>query len=504
MEARVPPYDMESEIALLGSILSANDVIPVIRGEIEPESFYLEIHRIIYRAMLEVYDAHKPVDYVTLGEHLQKNGGYEKVGGISSLTRLSDNVATVTNVAHYAAIVKEKHCARLMIYAAQEIVARGFGDYGEIDDYFSNCTTAITSAAGTLVRGDGPRQIDDDLKQLVSDLEKCEEPKGIVKTGVSVIDSTTGGLMPGLLYVVGARPAMGKSAFALNIAINAAIAGYKVLFVTLEDVRKYVVARLMSRFADIDFQNIMLRKKMGIEEWGRIIKAYTKLSGKKPIWIEDVAGLTSNAIVQRAVQLKATEGLDLVVIDHLGEVADKADTEKAKLEGAARNFRDAAKTQDIPYLLLHQLNRYVEHRPDKMPGMVDLNQAGQLEAIARCIWFIMRPGYYEPDDDDRFDMQMLVAKATHGKTGLIRLWQDWSRMYFRSWDVSRDGLFPGDNTEEEAREAIIEFTGLQEEEFELQSILAEFEHNMELAARNLQFEKAIEYREKIRELKKGK
>ena len=451
MEGRVPPYDMPSELALLGSIILSNDVVPVIRGELEPESFYLEIHRIIYRAMLAVYDSQRPVDHITLTEYLKKNDDLEKVGGILMIAALTDNVATLTNIQHYCDIVKEKHCVRTMIYAAQEIVARGFGDYGEADDYFSNCTSAITAAANTLVRGDGPKQIDNDLKQLVADLEKCEEPKGIVKTGVPAIDLSTGGLMPGLLYVVGARPAMGKSAFALNIAINAALAGYKVLFVTLEDVRKYVVARLISRFADIDFQDIMLRKKMGSEEWSRIIKAYTNLYGNKPIWIEDVAGLTSHSIVQRATQLKSTEGLDLVVVDHLGEISDKANSEKEKLEGGARNFRDAAKTQDIPYLVLHQLNRYVEHRTEKMPGMSDLNQAGQLEAIARCIWFLLRPGYYEPGDDDRFDMQMLVAKANHGKTGLIRLWQDWSRMYFRGWDVSIDGLFPGDNTEEEAR-----------------------------------------------------
>lgn len=452
-EGRVPPFDGEAELSILGSVMFSEARAREILGMLEPEHFYNEANRRIFSSMVALVKVYSPIDHVTLAEQLKRAGDLEKIGGAISLSRLTDNVATVANVEYHAKIVKQKYAIRQMIYAANEVVARGFSDSEDAETYLNDSRALITEAAGSFISGVGPQHIDDDLMQLIRDLETGEEPKGIIKSGLLGFDRATGGFWPALLYVIASRPSMGKSAFALNVAMNAALSGKKVLYVTLEDVRKYIAARLLARFADVDLRDITLHRKLDADAWTRIIQAANKIAGKKPIWVEDVAGLTSKAIVQRAATLQQTKGLDFVVVDHLGEVADKGEIRRHVLEDACKTFRDGAKEQDVPYLVLHQLNRGVEHRADKTPTMSDLNECGQIEAIARWIGFLMRPGYYESDGAGRHDTQLICAKATHGKTGMIRLWSELSRMYFRTWEANRDGLFPGDSSEEEARQS---------------------------------------------------
>jgi replicative DNA helicase len=293
-----------------------------------------------------------------------------------------------------------------------------------------------------LAAGAGPQRIDEDLKQIYLEVSEGKEIEGLVPTGIDIVDEITGGLQPGLLTVLGGRPSMGKSAFALNVAMNAALADKKVLYITLEDVRSFTVRRLLARFADIDLQELALNRLGGdrARKCASMIEAVRKLANK-PIWIEDGAGLTSVAIRQIAAAHKNLHGLDLVIVDHLGEVADQGESLTAITEAAAKSARDMAKELDIPALLLVQLNRNLENRPDKRPNMADLRQSGAIEQVARAVWFLYRPGYYKAGCEEAPQCNLIVGKATHGKTGMLNLWCNLSRMYFRGWDTMQDGPF---------------------------------------------------------------
>lgn len=447
---RTPPYSMEAEQAVLGSILLNNSLLSIVMQKLKPENFYVESLRRLYQAMISVADYGSPIDAVTVGTHLQSKGELDKVGGPSIFDGLTKNISTIANIEHYTDIVRSLSAVRTVIYASMKITAEGFSGVpvDNVTKYIADARKEITLAAAEMITGNGPQTVDTTLQEIYYDLEQGTEPKGLVKTGIGNIDRVIGGLWPGILHVVAARPAMGKSAFVLNIASNVVQSGKKVLYFTLEDVRKFVVMRMVARYADIDLNDIVLRKVKSPEAWKRFVEAASIISGNKPFWIEDTGGLTSSSIHQIAASHKMVHGLDLIIVDHLGEVADEVtENETVMISKAARNFRDIAKELNIPVLLAHQLNRRVESREDKRPTLSDLRQSGAIEAVARYVWFLFRPGYYEPDGDEDRSMQLIVAKATHGKTGMLRMWCDLSRMYIREWDQFNDGNFFGDKEE---------------------------------------------------------
>lgn len=442
-EGRVPPYSMEAETACIGSILLNNDVLSKVAAALRTEDFYVDAHRRIYEAISELASSNKPIDIVTLGERLKEKGDLEKIGGAIALNNLTDAVAATANVEHYAGIVRDSAAVRKMIYSAQEVAAKGFSaamqDPGK---YLSESRVAVTEAASALTGTGLPRQVDGDLSQVIRDLEEAEQPKGLVKTGVEPIDQLTGGLFPGLLYVLGGRPSMGKSALGLNIATNVTRNDKKVLYMTPEDTRYFVILRQLARFADVDLTDLVLRN-IKPDDWPRIVEGAVQISGK-PLWVDDTPSRTADQIRQVVAMHQAQHGTELVVFDHLGEIRDDDNSESKTLatESAVMACRDMAKELNIPFLLLVQLNRGVESRTDKRPTLADLRQSGAIEQIARNVWFIYRRGYYEKDCAEDPDVQLIVAKANHGKTGTIKLWSKLSRMYMRGWEVDRDGPFP--------------------------------------------------------------
>lgn len=439
-DGRVPPYDAGAEKACLGAVLLNNDALPIVRSIVDgPEEFYVEANRRIYRGMLRLAAKGEAVDHVTLGGALIQSNDFEKIGGALGLDGLTDAVATVANVEHYARIVHRHAAVRRMIYAAQQVVADGFGIPGDVHEYLAGARKAITVASAIGGRG-GPVSIGANLAELFEELESGKMPPGLVRTGIGNIDDLTGGLWPGLLHVVGARPAMGKSALCLNIVTNCALAGRPALYIPTEDATRYIQLRELARFGDVDLHDLMLRT-VHKDDWRKLIDGAEKIRGL-PLWVDDSPGLSSDRIGQIAALHKQVHGLDLLVVDHLGELGDKGESQTATIEAAAKGLRDIAKELDIPVLLATQLNREVEHRPDKRPTLHDLRQSGAVEQIARVVWFMYRRGYYERGCEDDPDTQLIVAKTTHGKTGTIRLWADLSRMYIRGWNIADDGPFP--------------------------------------------------------------
>ena len=468
---RVPPYNNSVEQAVLGAILLNNRSMPIVSRFLNSEDFYVESNRRIFTAMIDISKKGKPIDTVTVGTHLVNKGELDLIGGPMAFDSLTKNTATVANVEHYARSVKELSARRKMIYAAQQVIEDGFSGKASAEDYLAESRKQITTAANALQLKAGPQLIHDDLHEIFRELETGEAPKGIVKTGFDVIDRTTGGMWPGLVTVLAGRPSMGKSTFVLNVASNVAINQNQiVLYFTLEDLRKIAVTRMLARYADIDLTDLMLRRVKTKEQWSRLTSACNRLSGNSNLWIEDASGMSGAQLAQIIMYHKEVHGLDLIIIDHLSEVIEEGESETVRVTRAVRSINNTAKEIGVPVLLATQLNRGLENRPSKIPTLADLRQSGEIEQVARSVWFLYRPGVYLPNGEDRKDTQLIVAKANHGKTGMMRLYSDLSRMYMTSWDVPTHGLWPGDENEQnqvvEAREKSRERSRYQGDFFE--------------------------------------
>lgn len=444
MKDPTPPHSVEAEQAILGAVLLNNQSLSEVRSVVSEVDFYVGAHRKIFGGMLAL--AGKTIDHPSLGEVLIERGDLQLIGGpiaLDALTKiLVEGRAAVGSVTQYAETLRSLTARRQMIRAAERIADAGYSGSGEIVEYLATSRLEIAQAARH-VQGAGPQKIDDELATLYRYLEEDAPPPGLVKTGIDVIDASAGGLWPGLLYTVAGRPSMGKSAFLLNIAVNVALAGQKVLFITLEDVRQFAAMRMIARLADINLSDIVQRRVNKPDQYRRIIDASGKLADR-PLWFDDSPGLTSESIAQIASVHQTVHGLDLLIIDHLGEVADKGESETSIAGRAAMRFRDIAKEHNIPVLMASQLNRKVEDRDGNIPKLSDLRQSGRIEEASRVVWFLYRPAYYAKDAEgmDVKALHLIQAKASHGQTGVMRLRVDLSRMHVRSWSEYTDGAWP--------------------------------------------------------------
>jgi len=422
---RIPPYSRTAEQAVLGAILLNNRALRVVKNVVTVDSFYVEANRRIFQAMDDLDMKGDPIDHVTLGEELSSAGDLQKVGGIMALDKLTDAVATVANVDYYAKIIREKEIVRKMIYAAQQIVADGFSDLSDVDTFMNESRASILAATAERTAGLSAIRIDADIDEVVEEVIEGREPEGLVKTGIGDLDDVTGGLYPGLMHVIAGRPGMGKSAMALNICLNTALSQKKSLYVSLEDVRKFLSLRTLARFADMDLQNLVLRRTKPDDRYA-LEGAAQKIKGL-PFWVADFAGMTADRVKQVITAHMDLHGLDCVAIDHLQHVHGEGDRLEV-VSKAAKLFADMAKELNLPVIAVSQLNRGVESRPDKRPRMSDLKETGEIEQVARAVWLMYRPSYYKPEHDEH-ELELNVGKANHGKTGRVKLWCDLSRMF---------------------------------------------------------------------------
>jgi len=444
VDGRVPPHSAEAERAVLGAVLMDNGALARAKALLMGGDFYLDIHRVIWSTMERLLRGGTAVDAVSLGQALREAGQWDNVGGTNTLVQLADAVVSATNVEHHAAIVARAASRRAVISAAQDIATRGYRTADDdTDNYLADAESAMIGAArlrGTA--GTGPRLIAEELPEALRAL-RDGVPPGVIPTGLPAYDRFYGGLWPGQVHVIGGRPGMGKSCLALNLATNAARGGRKVLYVCLEDTRRQTVLRLLARFAGQSLRTLSLGR-LPNDRWDAVLGA-TSVIQELPLWVDDTAGMTSAGIARVARRHQATVGLDLLIVDHVGDVADTGESDTAIQSRAAVVLRDVIKVLDVPGILLVQLNRGVESRPDKRPKKSDLRQSGVIEQVARFILFPYRGGYYSGENHRR-DMELVVAKATNFPVSTQRCWVDLSQMYVRDWEDS-DGAWTG---EEEA------------------------------------------------------
>ena len=423
---RVPPHDLDAERSVLSALLLDPRAFHDVSLELRTDDFYHPAHQTTYRAMLAIHEETRPVDLITLSEQLNARKQLDQVGGTVFLAEIADFAATAANVTHHAKIVRDKAVKRRLADVAAEIVESAFEDLGSADqllDFAESRVFDVSKAQSRTTFQSLHDEMPGTFDYVEAIMNRGGELTGI-PTGFRDLDQITGGLQAGELIVIAARPSMGKTAFALNIARNAAVDhGKKVALFSLEMTTRSLIIRLLSSEAAIDFSS--LRKGfLPMTDYRRLQTAADKLTGAD-IWIDDSGSLDILEIKAKSRRLHAEHGLDLVVLDYLqlAHAEGRRDRKDLEIGEISKGLKALAKELDIPVIALSQLNRGPEQRdPDKRrPMMGDLRESGAIEQDADVIAFIYRDIVYNKDTEDPRLAEIIIEKQRNGPTGTLKL-----------------------------------------------------------------------------------
>jgi replicative DNA helicase len=426
----VPPNNVEAERSVLGSILLQNDSLHrVLEIGLEPRDFYRESHQKIFDVLLALSERGEPVDLITLTSALRDRGYYEQVGGTQTLTSLFEDSFGVGNVVYYAKIVREKALLRRVIQASAEIQAEAYQGVEDTEAFLDDTERKIFSVSDSKLTKSfsSMREI---LPKAMASIEEMASRKSDViglSTGFRDFDNLTGGLRPGQLIILAARPAMGKTSLFLSAAQNIANQpGAVVAIFSLEMAEDELTLRLISGMARIDAKRLKIGR-LADREWPKLAQAADNLS-KSKIFIDDSGDLTVMDVRSRCRRLKLTEKrLDLIVIDYLqlmkgSSRSQKGDSSREReISEISRNLKNLGKELGVPIIALSQLNRGVESRPNKRPMLSDLRESGAIEQDADIVCFIYRDEVYNKETEDKGIAELIVAKHRAGETDTIRL-----------------------------------------------------------------------------------
>jgi replicative DNA helicase len=422
--ARVPPHDLQAEESLLGAMLLSRDAIASAVETCRVDDFYRPAHGHIFEAICALYAQGEPADPVTVADELKRADLLEGVGGTGNLIGLQANTPAIANAARYASIVQEHALLRRLISVAGEIAEMG---YSLPDD-----VAAAMDRAEAMVFDVVERRVTDSLKPLrellaisLDHLEalynRGDSITG-VPTGFTDLDERLSGLQPSALVIVGARPSMGKTSFALGIAAHASIdKRLPVLFFSLEMSHLELTQRLLCSEARVDSSR-MRNGKLHESDWPKVVNAIGKL-GEAPLFIDDNANLSVMEIRAKARRLKSREGLGLIVVDYLQLMSGHGPAENRQVEVSeiSRGLKILARELAVPVLALSQLSRNLEARADKRPVLADLRESGSLEQDADVVLFIYRDEVYNKDSADKGAAEVIIAKHRNGPTGMTQL-----------------------------------------------------------------------------------
>jgi replicative DNA helicase len=423
---KVPPQNIEAEQSILGGILLDNHAINNVLEILEISDFYSEAHRKIFSAIIDLGEKSEPSDLITLSNQLRDKNQIDAIGGVAYLASLVDNVPSAANISYYSKIVKEKSILRKLIGASTAILDKSYSSTSDVENVLDDAEHAIFEISQNKIR---PSFFP--LKELIKDsfktIEKLYEKKELVTgvpTGYDDVDKLTSGLQNSELIIVAGRPSMGKTAFAINIAQNAAIEmGVPVAIFSLEMSKEQLAVRMLSSEARVDSQR--LRKGfLGETDWPKLTTAAGKLSDA-PIFIDDSPAISVLEMKAKARRLKTENGLGLVVLDYLQLMRgrDSSLPREQEISEISRSLKALAKELDVPVVALSQLNRQVEARTDKRPQMADLRESGAIEQDADVIMFIYRDEVYNKSEDnpEKGLAEIIIGKQRNGPTGKAKL-----------------------------------------------------------------------------------
>ena len=423
---KIPPNDVEAEQAVIGSMLTDRDAVISAIEVLKEEDFYREDNKTIYEAILNLYNRSEPIDIITLKAELTSMGMFDKIGGLEYIVGLPEKVPTTANVEKYIGIVKEKSELRRLIKAANEIIEQGYDPTENIDDIMNSAEKKIFN-----IMQDKDQKsyspIKDVLIDAFTELEQLYNQKQHitgVPTGFIDLDYKTAGLHNSDLILIAARPAMGKSAFALNIATNAALrAKVPAVLFSLEMSKEQMVNRILCSEAMVD-SNKVRTGKIDDDDWIKLADTMGDLS-EAPIYIDDTPGISINEIRAKCRKLKLEKNIGLVVIDYLqlvqGSSKRAQGSREQEISEISRSLKILAKEINVPVIALSQLSRAPEQRPDHRPMLSDLRESGAIEQDADIVMFLYRDDYYNEDSEDKGLAEVIVAKHRAGSTGTVKL-----------------------------------------------------------------------------------
>lgn len=429
---KILPNSLEAEQALLGCILLDNDAQMEIFAKLYPDDFYTESHKNIYDSMLKIYNKSIPVDFVTLTNQLEVEKKLETIGGIDYITYLTNVVPSAANFQHYMDIVKNNSVRRHLIFESQEIIRNAFdSENGEQAMQFAEKKVFDLSQKETVSDLELVGKPGGTLTNVLKQISELAENKGKMRgipTGYKEFDAITNGLQKSDLILLAARPGVGKTSFAMNIAVNAAVNDEKkVAIFDLEMSREQLMQRALSSLAKVNLGHI-LKGDMDSEEWKRIWTAEKKLA-QSAIFVDDSSMVTPFEIISKCRKLKMTEGLDLIVIDYLQLMTmgkNSRDSRNQEVSDITRTLKVAAKELNVPIILLSQLSRAVELRQGfegHKPVLSDLRDSGSIEQDADIVLFLYNPEKYNDvsTDDEPGTTYLLISKHRSGSTGEVKL-----------------------------------------------------------------------------------
>ena len=422
----VPPQNLEAEESVLGAMLLSPGAIGAVTEILSATDFYRESHGVVFRACLALYQQGEPVDAITLVDSLEERGELEHVGGRARIHELAALVPATANAAHYARIVREMATLRGLVRAGSEIARLGQERPGETTDLVDRAEQIVFDLAQQRVTSDFTH-IEGLLKESFERIMHLYEAGADVTgcpTGFKELDKLTSGFQPGNLIIIAARPSMGKSALALNMAQNLAVRhDVPVALFTLEMSKSEVTQRMMCAEARVESQSLRTGQ-LKPDDWPRLTAACDKLM-KAPIWVDDTGSITMMEIRSKARRLKSREPtLGLIIVDYLQLMTSGGNSENRVQEVSqiSRQLKILARDLEVPILALSQLSRAVEQRHDKRPILSDLRESGSIEQDADLVGFVYRDEYYNGEESDSQGIaELILAKHRNGPTDMIKL-----------------------------------------------------------------------------------
>ena len=454
MQDRVPPQNIEAEQSVLGAMLIEKEAIPKVMEILRDTDFYREAHRVIFNAMLELYNKNEAVDMITVTEILKRDSKLEDVGGIAYITSLANAVPTAANVTYHASIIEEKSILRQLVSVSTQIASMGYEASDDVKNIIDSAESKILEISNRKKTADFTP-----INEIVLDSFKSIEAlmgnkNGLtgLPTGFEDLDNLTSGLHGSDFIILAARPSMGKTAFALNVVQNVAIRAAKkvggapktVAFFSLEMSKEQLVQRMLCAEANIDSQRLRIGE-LRDEDWAMLINTADTLSSAN-IYIDDTAGITAMDMRSRARRLKAEHGLDLIVVDYLqlmqgsGKKNNSGDRQQEVSE-ISRSLKALARELDVPVIALSQLSRSVEARQVKRPMLSDLRESGSLEQDADIVAFLYREDYYNPETENKNITELIIAKHRNGAVTDVKL--RFLKDQARFADIDDADLLPG-------------------------------------------------------------
>ena len=423
---KIPPHDIEAEQAVLGSMLTDKDAVIAAIETLKEDAFYREDNKAIYQAILNLYNKSEPIDIITLKDELESMNKFEQVGGFEYLANLPEKVPTTANVQKYIKIVEEKSILRNLIKTANEIIELGYDPTEDVEDIMDGAERKIFDIMQSKNQK-GYTPIKDALIESVMTLEQLYNRKQSItgiSTGFIQLDYKTAGLHGSELILIAARPAMGKTAFALNLATNAALrSNVPVAIFSLEMSKDQLVTRILASEAMVD-SNKIRTGKLDEDDWEKIANTIGPLS-ESEIYIDDTPGISVMEIRTKCRKLKMEKNIGLVVIDYLqliqGSNKRASGSREQEIAEISRSLKIMAKELNVPVIALSQLSRAVEQRPDHRPMLSDLRESGSIEQDADIVMFLYRDDYYNKESEKKDIAEVIIAKQRSGTIGPVEL-----------------------------------------------------------------------------------